>query len=66
MVDRRVARVPERAARGCRAISGYPTSVTDVLGLIGIAAFIAVMLALSAGVTWLVVRLSPSPANKKN
>jgi hypothetical protein len=42
----------------------YPTSVTEALGLVGIAAFIVVMLALSAGITWLVVRLSPSP-NKK-
>ncbi|HZP73133.1 MAG TPA: hypothetical protein VFA97_07120 [Gaiellaceae bacterium] len=37
----------------------------EALGLVGIAVFIAVMLALSAGVTWLVVRLSPSPAKKQ-
>jgi hypothetical protein len=40
--------------------------VAEALGLVGIAAFIAAMLALSAGVTWLVVRLSPSPAKKKS
>jgi hypothetical protein len=39
--------------------------VTTVLGLIGIAVFIAVILALAAGVTWLVVRFSPSPQKKK-
>ncbi|HEY6962152.1 MAG TPA: hypothetical protein VI408_09720 [Gaiellaceae bacterium] len=36
-----------------------------VLGLIGIAAFIVVIVSLAAGVTWLVVRLSPSPDKKK-
>ena len=36
-----------------------------VLGIIGIAAFIAAILALSAGVTWLVVKISPSPERKK-
>jgi hypothetical protein len=51
--------------RSAKTISGYPTSVTEALGLIGLAVFIAVMIALSAGVTWLVVRLSPSPASKK-
>jgi hypothetical protein len=44
----------------------YPTSVTEALGLVGIAAFITAMIGLSAGATWLVVRLSPSPAKKKN
>ena len=39
--------------------------MTTVLGLIGIAVFIAVILALAAGVTWLVVRFSPSPQKKK-
>jgi hypothetical protein len=35
-----------------------------VLGIIGIAVFIVAIVALAAGVTWLVVRVSPSP-NKK-
>jgi hypothetical protein len=39
--------------------------VTQALGLVGIALFITVMISLSAGVTWLVVRLSPSPAKKQ-
>jgi hypothetical protein len=39
--------------------------VTTVLGLIGLAAFIAFMLAFSASVTWLVVRVSPNPNKKK-
>jgi hypothetical protein len=43
----------------------YPTFVQDVLGLIGIAVFIAVMVALAAGVTWLVVKVSPSPEKKR-
>ena len=43
----------------------YPTLVKDVLGLFGIAVFIVVMIALAAGVTWLVVKVSPSPEKKK-
>jgi hypothetical protein len=39
--------------------------VTTVLGLIGLAAFIAAMLALSASVTWAVVRVSPDPNKKR-
>jgi len=39
--------------------------VADALGLVGIAVFIVCVVALAAGVTWLVVRLSPSP-DKKN
>jgi hypothetical protein len=39
--------------------------VADVLGLIGIAVFIAGVIALAAGVTWVVVRLSPAPGSKK-
>jgi hypothetical protein len=35
--------------------------VADVLGVLGIAAYILTMISLSAGVTWLVVRISPSP-----
>jgi len=36
-----------------------------VLGLIGLAIFIVVMIALAAGVTWVVVRLSPNPNKKR-
>jgi hypothetical protein len=39
--------------------------VADALGLVGIVVFIACVIALAAGVTWLVVRFSPAPNNKK-
>jgi len=39
--------------------------VANVLGLIGIAAFIAAIVALAAGVTWVVVRVSPNPNKKR-
>jgi hypothetical protein len=39
--------------------------VSTVLGLIGIAVFIACVVALAAGVTWVVVRVSPNPSKKK-
>jgi hypothetical protein len=39
--------------------------VHSVLGLIGVFVFIAAMISLAAGVTWLVVRVSPSPNRKK-
>jgi hypothetical protein len=39
--------------------------VANVLGLIGIAVFIVCVIALAASVTWLVVRISPSPDKKK-
>jgi hypothetical protein len=39
--------------------------VSTVLGLIGIAVFIACVVALAAGVTWVVVRVSPDPNKKK-
>ena len=35
------------------------------LGLLGIAVFIPCVVALAAGVTWLVVRFSPNPNTKK-
>lgn len=38
--------------------------MANVLGLIGIAVFIACVIALAAGVTWLVVRFSPPPKDK--
>ena len=36
-----------------------------VLGLLGIAVFIPCVVALAAGVTWVVVRVSPNPNAKK-
>jgi hypothetical protein len=36
--------------------------VSTVLGLLGVVVFIVAVISLAAGVTWLVVRLSP-PAN---
>jgi hypothetical protein len=38
--------------------------VADALGLLGIVLFIACVIALAAGVTWVVVRLSPLPSGK--
>jgi len=39
--------------------------VANVLGLFGILVFIIVMIALAAGVTWVVVRVSPDPNKKR-
>jgi hypothetical protein len=39
--------------------------VKDVLGLVGIAVFIVAIIALAMGVTWLVVKVSPSPEKKR-
>jgi hypothetical protein len=39
--------------------------VANVLGIIGIIVFIACVISLAAASTWLVVRISPSPAKKK-
>jgi hypothetical protein len=39
--------------------------VANALGLLGIALFIVGMIALAAGVTWVVVRLSPDPNKKR-
>jgi hypothetical protein len=39
--------------------------VENVLGLLGLALFIVCVISLAAGVTWLVVRFSPNPNNKK-
>ena len=36
-----------------------------VLGLFGLAIYIVVILSLAAGVTWLVVKLSPSQSQKQ-
>jgi hypothetical protein len=39
--------------------------VETALGLIGLVLFIVLVVALAASVTWLVVRLSPNPGDKK-
>jgi hypothetical protein len=39
--------------------------VATALGLVGIVVFIACVIALAAGVTWLVVKISPNPEEKK-
>jgi hypothetical protein len=39
--------------------------IANILGILGIAVFIVCLISLSAGVTWLVVRISPKPGNKK-
>jgi hypothetical protein len=39
--------------------------VANALGLFGILAFIVGMIALAAGVTWVVVRVSPDPNKKR-
>ena len=39
--------------------------MATALGLLGILVFIVCVIALAAGVTWLVVRVSPSPEKKK-
>ena len=39
--------------------------MANILGLIGIAVFIVCVIALAAGVTWLVVRFSPPPKDKR-
>jgi hypothetical protein len=39
--------------------------VATAFGLVGVVVFIVAVIALAAGVTWLVVRLSPNPATKR-
>jgi hypothetical protein len=39
--------------------------LANALGLLGIIVFIVCVIALAASVTWLVVRISPKPGNKK-
>jgi hypothetical protein len=39
--------------------------VANVLGLIGIVVFCVAIISLAAGVTWLVVRVSPDPNKKR-
>ena len=38
--------------------------MSTALGLVGLAVFIACVIALAAGITWLVVKLSPTPGKK--
>jgi hypothetical protein len=38
--------------------------VATALGLVGVVIFIAAVVSLAAGVTWLVVKISPNPATK--
>ena len=38
--------------------------MATALGLVGLVVFIACVIALAAGVTWSVVRLSPAPGSK--
>ena len=47
------------------AARGYPNPVATVLGLLGLAVFIVCVVALAAGVTWLVVKISPAPGSKE-
>jgi hypothetical protein len=39
--------------------------VANALGLFGILVFIVAIIAFSAGVTWVVVRVSPNPNKKR-
>jgi hypothetical protein len=39
--------------------------VATVLGLLGIALFIACVIGLAASVTWIVVKVSPKPGGRK-
>jgi hypothetical protein len=38
--------------------------VDNVLGLLGFAVFIVGVISLAAGITWLVVKVSPTPGSK--
>jgi hypothetical protein len=38
--------------------------VANVLGILGVVVFIACTIALAAGITWLVVKFSPTPGSK--
>ncbi len=39
--------------------------MANALGLLGIAVFIVAIIALAAGVTWVVVKVSPDPNKKR-
>ena len=40
--------------------------IDNILGVLGIVVFIACVITLAAAVTWIVVRVSPTPGRKKN
>ncbi len=40
--------------------------MANVLGLIGFVAFIAGVISIAAGITWLVVKVSPTPGSKQS
>jgi hypothetical protein len=40
--------------------------VENLLGILGVAVFIACIIGLAAGVTWIVVKVSPMPKAKKS
>jgi hypothetical protein len=44
---------------------GYPKGVKTVLGLLGVLAFIVCVIGLAAGITYLVVKISPSTDKPK-
>ena len=49
-----------------RGIAIYSRVVVDtVLGLFGMAVFVVATIALAAGVTWIVVKITPSGPKKK-
>ena len=39
--------------------------MSDVLGLLGLAVYIAAVIALAAGITWAVVKLTPTRADRE-
>jgi hypothetical protein len=39
--------------------------MTTFLGLLGVAVFIPCVVALAAGITWMVVKVSPAPGSEK-
>jgi hypothetical protein len=43
---------------------GYPSLVANALGLLGVLAFIVGTVGIAAAITWLVVRISPTPGSK--
>jgi hypothetical protein len=44
---------------------GYPKVVETLLGLLGLALFIVGVIALAAGVTWAVVKITPAERRPK-
>ncbi len=48
-----------------RGMGLFYEGMNTVLGLLGVVVFIPCVIALAAGVTWTVVRLSPTPSEDK-